>query len=172
MVKPIDLKKRAIYVYLPSEEMAEEWKKLAKEAGVSVSKFVQEHVENSLRQEKDKKFVSRANLIKKIEELQEENKKLRETNRILKAAYEKLEEELKHYRAKPFLELQEGSRFYEKELVKVLKEKKKVSNEELLEILGVNPKQTELIKAISRQLQNLEAYGLVEPTFDGWRWLG
>ena len=169
MVKPIDLKKRAIYVYLPSEEMAEEWKKLAKESGVSISKFVQEHVENSLRQEKGKKFVY---LIKKIEELQEENKKLREENRILKAAYEKLEEELKHYRAKPFLELQEGSRFYEKELVKVLKEKKKVSNEELLEILGVNPKQTELIKAISKQLQNLEAYGLVEPTFDGWRWLG
>ena len=50
------IKQRAIYVYLPSIEMAEEWKKRAEKAGISISKFVIEHVENSLRQEEGEDF--------------------------------------------------------------------------------------------------------------------
>ena len=172
MVKPKDLKRRAIYIYLPSEEIAKEWKRLAKKAEVSISKFVQEHVENSLSQEDVKKYVSRARLIRQVEELQEENRKLLEENRILKSAYEKLEGELKYYRAKPFLELQEGRREYERELIELFKKKGEVTNEEILDTLGISPRETVLVKAISKQLQNLEAYGLVEPTFNGWRWLG
>ncbi|MCW4019937.1 MAG: hypothetical protein NWF14_01720 [Candidatus Bathyarchaeota archaeon] len=33
------IKERAIYVYLPSEEMVEIWKKLAESQGVSLSKL-------------------------------------------------------------------------------------------------------------------------------------
>ncbi len=52
------VKKRAIYVYLPSEEMAEEWKRIAKERKVSISKFVIECVNESLsKSESD--FISR-----------------------------------------------------------------------------------------------------------------
>jgi len=172
LIKTKTIKERAIYVYLPSHEIVDEWKKLAKEAGTSISKFVQEHVENSLQQEKGKGYVSRANLIRKVKEMQDENSKLREENRILKSAYERLNEELKQYRAKPFLEEYEGIRAYEKELIKVLRERKEVGNEELLEALGISPQQTEFIKAVSKQLHNLEAYGLVESTFRGWRWIG
>jgi hypothetical protein len=51
MGKTETIKQRAIYVYLPSQEMVDRWKKLAKEHGTSISKFVAENVENSLRQE-------------------------------------------------------------------------------------------------------------------------
>jgi hypothetical protein len=45
------IKKRAIYVYLPSEEMVKEWKELAGKTGTSLSKFVIGHVMNSLGKE-------------------------------------------------------------------------------------------------------------------------
>ncbi|NHW88235.1 MAG: hypothetical protein HA490_00995 [Archaeoglobales archaeon] len=45
------IKQRAIYFYLPSVEMAEEWKRRAEKAGVSISRFVIERVEDSIRRE-------------------------------------------------------------------------------------------------------------------------
>jgi hypothetical protein len=53
---------RAIYVYLPSLEMALDWKRKAEKSGVSVSKFVIERVEDSLRSENggEETYVNRA----------------------------------------------------------------------------------------------------------------
>jgi len=45
------IKDRAIYVYLSSLEMVEDWKQRAGKAGMSVSKFVVERVEESIRRE-------------------------------------------------------------------------------------------------------------------------
>ena len=52
--KSATIKKRAIFCYLPTFEMVDKWKGLADGLGVSISKFVIEHVENSLRQKKEK----------------------------------------------------------------------------------------------------------------------
>jgi len=171
-VKTETIKQRAIYVYLPSEDVVKEWKSLAEEAKVSISKFVFEHVQNSLAQEKEDSYVSRAELIKQIKDLSEENSKLKEENRILKTAYERLDDELKHYRAKPFLEGEyEGVRAYEKELVRVLRERESVDSYELLDLLRIDPKDSEMVKVVYRQLESLQAYGLVEETINGWRWI-
>jgi hypothetical protein len=172
-VKTKTIKERAIYVYLPSQEMVRDWKKLAGKSGVSISKFVQEHVENSLAQEKEEQFIPRAKLLKQVESLEEENSKLRTDNQMLRRAYKRLDQELKHYRAKPFLEAEfKGAGAYPKELIKVLKERKQVGNQELLDLLGVDPGDSEGAKAISKQIESLEAYGLVEITPRGWRWIG
>jgi len=45
------IKDRAIYVYLPSLEMVEDWKARAEKGGVSISNFVIERVEDSIRRE-------------------------------------------------------------------------------------------------------------------------
>jgi len=45
-----------------------------------------------------------------------------------------------------------------------------LSNEELLSRLGVSPSEHEAVKAVSKQLELLESYGLVQPTPRGWRW--
>jgi hypothetical protein len=171
-VKTKTIKERAIYVYLPSQEMVKEWKTLAEKAGVSTSKFVQEHVENSLAQEKEEQFIPRTKLIKQLKALEEENSKLRADNEMLRRAYERLDQELKHYRAKPFLEEFRGPRTYERELIKILKEHKQIDSDALLKTLSINPKDSDLVKAISKQLENLETYGLIEATLGGWRWIG
>ncbi len=40
MDKTETMKERAMYIHLPSHKMAEEWKRLAKKQGASISKFV------------------------------------------------------------------------------------------------------------------------------------
>ena len=86
---------------------------------------------------------------------------------------EKYENELKRYGSEAFLEDKfEGLRKYNKEIVAILKKGGIVDSYRLLEELGIDPKESDLVKAISRQLEDLEACGLVTSTKRGWRWAG
>jgi len=150
--------------------MSEKWKNIAKESGESISKFVIEHVENSLNRDVEG-FSSRSTLL-------EENKHLRETlkdkdKRVehLELLVEKLEEDLRFYRSKMFTDSKfTGVRDYDRKLIEILREHGTHSTEELLSRLRIKENETEAIKAISRQLENLEAYGLVRTTMKGWTW--
>lgn len=174
VVKNRQLTDRAIYVYLPTVKMAQEWKRLSDNANLSISKFVIEHVENSLKQEEKKIYASRAKLLKQLKEKDEEIAKLKQEIRLLKMLTENLDKELKRYRAQPFMveEKQfEGVRTYDRELVDLLKTSGSVDSDHILKQLGISPKDTDLVRAVNRQLRSLQAYGLVEPTPRGWRWL-
>jgi len=173
MGKTETIKKRAVYVYLPAEEMAERWKQRAKRSHSSISKFVVERVEDSLRKEGDEDHPKRAELIGQLKELKAENEKLGRDNEILRRAYERLDSEVKRYRAKPFLEEGfRGVRKYDRKLVELLRRGGVVSSDEILEKLGIDHSETDLVKAVSRQLENLETYGLVKSTARGWQWTG
>lgn len=172
MGKTETIKKRAIYVYLPSQEMAGRWKQLAEKQGTSISKFVAEHVENSLRQEEEPGYKSRSELSKEIQELREDLEVERKRSRRLDLVVDRLESELRRYRAQPFLdEGFEGVRGFNRGLVEVLRTGGVLSNEDLLARLGVDPSEHEAVKATSRQLEILESYGLVGSTPRGWRWI-
>jgi len=183
VLKNNQLTDRAIYVYLPTVDMADEWKSKADKASLSVSKFVIEHVENSLKQEDERKgsFASRAELLKHLEEKEEENVSLKNENRMLKMLADNFDKELKKYRARPFLEYDtehkgrtkkfQGIREYDKELIQLLKEQGTIDSDRILKELGIRPKDTDLVKAISRQLELLQEYRLVAPTVRGWRWV-
>lgn len=169
MVKKKELKQRAIYVYPPAE-MAETWKKLAKKSGTSISKFVSEHVENSLGLIEDD-YRSKSNVL-------EENRQLRDTlaekekrNHHLELLVDKLEEDLRLYRSKLFTDSSAmGTRTYDKQLMDLLKEPGAHNTDNIFTRLGVKQTDTEVIKAISIQLENLEAYGLLRNTGKGWIW--
>jgi hypothetical protein len=179
MVKPNrgkteTIKKRAVYAYLPSQEMVEDWKSRAEKAGVSISKFVMERVEDSVRKEEgEESYLSRLELIQKLNSSEEELKKLRQENRLLKKLVDNLDNELKRYRVKPFLQEDfSGVRRFDKELVDLIKEGGSYGDEEILSRLNISPSDTDLMKAMSKQLEILEAYGLVEYVGRGWRWKG
>ncbi len=153
--------------------MANEWKELAKKAKLPISKFVVEHVENSLMQEEKQGYPNRARMIKELKEKEEEIGKLSEDNRLLKLLSQKLDIELRRYRAQPILEEEfQGVRVYDKELIELLKKKGMIDSDHLLQELVVDPKDTILVKAINKQLENLQKYGLVKATSRGWRWTG
>ena len=172
MGKTETIKARAVYVYLPSIEQKERWEEYAKSQGVSISKFVAEHVEDSLRQVEDSSYKSSGELWREVRELKEQLGKVTREKRILEIAIERLEEELRRYRAQPFLnEDFVGVRRYQRELIDIIKSSVIINSEELLNRLGVDPTEHDTVKAVSRQLENLEAYGLVQSTPRGWRWV-
>jgi hypothetical protein len=92
---------------------------------------------------------------------------------LLETVVERQDQELRRYRAKPFLEEGfEGMRGYEKGLVNLLKMREIVTSDQILARLGIDPSEYNLVKAVSKQLENLEAYGLVKSTPRGWKWMG
>jgi hypothetical protein len=171
MGKTDTIKQRSIYVYLPSHDMVQRWKTLAKNSGTSISKFVAEHVENSLREE-EAEYKSRSTLI-------EENRKLSETlnekeRRIghLELLVEKLEQDLRQYRAQLFTDEEfTGVRSSDKKLVELLREPGVHDNDVILSRLGIKPTEEDPIKAVSKQLELLQSYGLVKATPRGWSWV-
>jgi len=174
MGKTESIKQRSIYVYLPSVELVKDWKVKAKKSGASVSRFVIEHVTNSLRQEEGEEgYKSRAELMQQIREKDEQIQKLTRENEIVKLALERVENEVERYRAEPFLEEDfKGIRRYDRRLIELLKKGDTVDSDHLLRLLKINPRDTPLVKAVTKQLENLEAYGLVDKTLRGWKWMG
>lgn len=166
------IKNRAVYVYLPSLDMVEDWKRRASKAGVSISKFVVERVEDSIRREEGEEgYLSRLQLIERLRKEEDELKRLREENRLLRRLVDNLDRELKRYRAKPFLEEGfEGVRMFSKELIDLLRKGGTYSEKEILANFNIEPTDVDLVKAVSKQLEALESYGLVEFTVKGWKW--
>ncbi|MBO8182834.1 MAG: hypothetical protein H0Z28_08590 [Archaeoglobus sp.] len=165
------LRKRSIFVYLPSEDMADELKRIAKQRGISISKFVIECIQEVLTKD-DSDFISRKELLERLKRLEEENSELRRENRMLRNLAEKLDEELRIYRSKPFLQDRfEGVREYSKELIDLFKKRKFVEYDELYSLLNIDPRKTpELVKSYLRQLEILQDYGIIEAGPRGWRW--
>jgi len=162
-----------VYAYLPSVDTVNDWKTRAKKSGVSMSEFIFEHVTNSLRQEDgEENYETRAKLIEDLRRKDEEVEKLTRDSEITKLALERVETELRRYRAEPFLDDNfQGVRKYDRKLVELLKRDGPIDSDRLLRLLRISPKETDLVKAISRQLENLQAYGLVRKTRRGWRWV-
>lgn len=168
------IKRRAVYVYLPSITMVEEWKSLADKAGVSISKFVVERVEDSLRREEGEEgYLSRRELIKRLSKSEDELKELRKENRLLRKLADNLDNELKRYRAEPFLKDEfKGLRRFDRELIDLLRKGGTYTGEEILSHLIIDPSDANLVKAVNRQLEILESYDLVEYVGRGWKWKG
>ena len=113
-----------------------------------------------------------AKVMVEFRQLKERLEKVTREKHVLEIAIERLEEELRRYRAQPFLDDHfVGVRGYQKELINILREARLISDEELLSRLGIKPTEHEAVKAVSKQLENLEGYGLVMSSSKGWRWV-
>lgn len=164
-------KSRYVYLYLPSAADKARWETLAKDAGVPLSKFVIEVMESSLAEETD--FKPRGELVKEIGTLRNENKALNDELKLKNVVLEKYEGDLKRYRSEAFAEDKfEGTRKYNRDLIAILKRGGVMDSYKLLEELGIDPQDSDLVKALSRQLEELESYGIVTSTQRGWRWIG
>jgi len=166
------IKERSIYVYLPSKVMVAEWKSLAKENRQSISRFVLERVEGSLRSNGEGARYSRKDLIDRNQTLEEENRALRRDLEIKSKAYGALEKELQVLRIQPFLNpLIESVREIHQDMVKLFRTRKRVKYDELLPGLGVKPTELEVVKGINNQIEVLTKFGLIKPDMHGWRWV-
>ena len=72
---------------------------------------------------------------------------------------------------KPFLdEAFKGVKRFDKELIELLRKGGSHHGNEILVHLNIDPSETELVKAVNKQLEILEHYGLVEYMGKGWKW--
>jgi vacuolar-type H+-ATPase subunit I/STV1 len=169
MVVP-GLKARYIDVYLPSEKAKHEWEEGAKKAGLPMSKFVFEAVE-AFRASKDE--TPKSDMVSELAEAKEEIQKLRSELKMKTLLLEKLEADVYKARYASFQEVQmgEGTRRHDEELIKVLRRGKVVEGYALLTELGIDPRDTEAVKLVNNQLESLRRFGLVEETANGWKWI-
>jgi len=61
-------------------------------------------------------------------------------------------------------------RKYEAELIELFRMRIEVRKEEILEYLGINPMDTDIVQGIKKQIENLERYGLLKDIGGKWRW--
>jgi hypothetical protein len=162
---------RYTYVYHPSRDHKERWETIAAKARTSFSKFIIGTVDGVI--DENEEFQPRREIVREIEVLKKENKTLREDLQQKSIVLERYEAELKRYRSQAFLEDDfQGARRYSRDLVELLKARGSVDSYKIMETLGVDPMESELVKAVSRQLEELEGYGMIKPDGKGWRWIG
>lgn len=168
MVKPD--KSRYVWLYLPSKAAKERWQALADEAKTPLSTFCISIIEEKLAESEEQK--SQRTVIKELESLKGENKTLREDMRQKEVVLQRYEEELRRYRAEPFqADHFQGVRPYSRELVDILKARGHVGSYQILELLGIAPDETEAIKAVTKQLEELEKFNLIKADGKGWQWI-
>lgn len=172
MGKTDTIKERRVDVYLDSLERKKRWQEFAEEEDESLSKFVQKSVEYAIEMGgPDFSIVGERS--EEIQDLKDEVKELRQDVKQKDIVIEKLDFELKRHRLEPFTEEEfEGTRQYDRELIDILQSSDRIRGNEILNRLDIEPSQTDLVKAVDNQLEQLESYGLVASTPKGWRWVG
>jgi len=168
VVKPD--RSRYIWLYCKSREQKEQWQALAEKADTPLSAWCASIIEERLAE--DNGLMPRHKLAKELESLRADNESLREDMRRKELVLERYEAELRRYRAEPFQGEQfAGIRPYSKELVEILKARGHVGSYQILELLGIAPGEAEAIKAVSKQLEELEKFNLIKADGKGWQWI-
>jgi hypothetical protein len=168
VVKPD--RSRYIWLYCKSREQKEQWQALAEKADTPLSAWCASIIEERLAE--DNGLMPRHKLAKELESLKADNESLREDLRRKELVLERYETELRRYRAEPFQGEQfAGIRPYSKELVEILKARGHVGSYQILELLGIAPGEAEAIKAVSKQLEELEKFNLIKADGKGWQWI-
>ena len=161
---------RYIWLYCKSKAQKEQWQALAKKTDTPLSTWCASIIEERIAEEDG--LIPRHKIAKDLESLKTENKTLREDLRQKEVVLQRYEAELRRYRAEPFQEDQfRGMRTYSRELVDILKARGHVGSYQILELLGIAPGEAEAIKAVSKQLEELEKFNLIKADGKGWQWI-
>ncbi len=167
---PIPDKERYSYVYHPSRPHKERWEKAAAKAHTSLSKFIIAAVDGLL--DENEEFQPQREMVRELEALKKENKTLRDDILQKSVVLERYEADLKKYRSQSFLdEDYVGVRPYSKEIVDLLKSRGQADSYKILEALGVDPRESDLVKAVSTQLEELEGFGFIKAEGRSWKWI-
>jgi hypothetical protein len=167
MVKPD--RERYIWLYCHSVEDKKQYQELAKAVDIPLSKYLLGIIDDALAVREN--TGNRMANIKELDALKEDNKKLREDLRLSRMLIERFEAENKKYKEAAFLNPSfTGILKYDAEVVELIKTYGPIRTPRLLERLDIDPKDLEGIESLSRQLENLEAHGLVERSSNGWMW--
>jgi hypothetical protein len=161
---------RRFELYFPSAEDLKRWKSIAEAAKMPFAKWIYETVEQHLA---SKEIGPRPDQLKELSELKEEVQQLRAMIRTKDSLLQKLETDLYKSKFAGFEEADgEGLFSYDVQLIEVLKRGKTIEGYSILRELGIDPKDSQVIRLLKNQLEELRKFGLITETANGWRWIG
>jgi len=169
---------RAVWVWLDTPSMVDEWKKMAKESNVSTSTFVKEIVEKHLASQGT--ITTRGTIedqlkdsVQQIGELRAENIELNKKLERMNTLLDRYEDQIRELQNNRFLKDDfNGIRDFREELVELLKEKGQIREEKILDMLHIDSSDSKGIKAIGKQIEILLEYGLIKRYKGGYLWKG
>jgi hypothetical protein len=113
-------------------------------------------------------------LIKENKALRDELRQVRSELKLKSELMRRYEDENYNLRFANFesVDQQSGSRRFDVELIKLLKENKKtLHSSDILDVLGIDSLDMQAVKPIRNQLESLLSFGLVTENSSGWRWV-
>lgn len=169
---------RAVWVWLDTPSMVDEWKKMAKESNVSTSTFVKEIVEKHLASQGA--ITTRGTIedqlkeaVQQVGELRSENIELNKKLERMDTLLDKYEDQIKESQNNKFLDGEfNGIRDFREELVDLLRDKRQIREEKILDLLHIVPSDSKGIKAIGKQIEILLEYGLIKRYKGRYLWKG
>lgn len=169
---------RAVWVWLDSPGMVDEWKRKAKESNVSTSTFVKEIVEKHLASQGA--ITSRGAIedrlkeaVQQIGEFKSENTELNKKLERMNTLLDRYEEQIRDMQNNRFLDDDFiGIRDFREDLVSLLKEKRQINEEKILDMLHIAPSDSKSIKSFGKQIDILLEYGLIKRYKGGYLWKG
>ncbi len=166
------IKERTVSVYLPDLYMLNEWRKVASEHEMSLSRFIIERIEESLREQGDGERYTRRDLVERNQQLERENGALLKELEMKTKVSDALERENKNLRSQPWLNPDKNERLdFNREIIAMFRSKKRVYFDDFFPALGIKPTDFNLIKAATNQLTILTGYGLITQDLKGWKWV-
>jgi hypothetical protein len=160
---------REASVYLPSEEFLVRWKQEAKQYGLSISDYIFEMTERGRRAGQDD---ARPDLARENGELKSRCIRLEGELRLLKTSLENAQTEIYKMRFSSFQNSDRpGFTEYDRDLIALLRRGGIRDTQELLSGLGIDPRDSQVVRLVSMQLEELKRFGLVKEVHNGWRWI-
>ncbi|MDD1736803.1 MAG: hypothetical protein LUQ21_05040 [Methanothrix sp.] len=160
---------RTATVYLPAGEILTAWQKEAAQGGATISEYIFEMVEKARRPAEE---AARPDLVRENSDLKTLNRKLEQEVNLLKANLEIMQTEVYKQRFAGFEQVDApGMHSYDRALVDMLKRGKILDSQEILGSLGIDHRDSQAVKLVSNQLEELKRFGLIRESPRGWRWL-
>jgi hypothetical protein len=158
---------RSATVYLPSKENLDGWLQDASQFGCTISEYIFEMVEKARHPSEKGPDLTREN-----SDLKTQNHKLEQEIKLLKINLDHAQAEIYKLRFVGFEKVDsEEAREYDPTLVEMLKKGSVLDSQEILAGLGIDIKDSQAVKLVSIQLEELRRFGLVRETANGWRWI-
>jgi hypothetical protein len=161
---------RRFEIYFPCAEDLKQWKGIAEAANMPLAKWIYETIEQHLAKIE---AGPRPDQLKELAELKEEVQQLRATIRIKDSLLQNLETDLYKTKFTGFEQADgEGLLHHDVQLIEILKRGKTIDGYTILRELGIDPKDSRVIRLLKNQLEELRKFGLITETANGWRWIG
>lgn len=166
---PLKYADRTLTIYFPSKQEFEEVADAATKAKIPFSHFAREMILRGM----ERQTAPQPDLLRETSQDREELSRLRRALKDSAAARQKLETEIFTLRSSLFLQpIPEGQGKLSSELVELLQDGYVWRANDIMQELGIDPKNIDALKVLAGQLHALQDLKLVEEGPKGWRWIG